>query len=194
MWLVGLTGGIGCGKTTVAAEFQRLGIPCFVADRVGTSYYDDARFCRQVADVLGREVLNADGGIDRRAVAEIVFADNAKLLRLNALVHPRVMSDFEKWCQRQSAPYVLFESAIIYEYDLQKKLDAVVAVYLDLDERLARLQVRDNATTSQLMPRINAQMSAEEKMMRADYVVLNYEGNPRRRQVEHIHNQILKTQ
>lgn len=191
MRLVGLTGGIGCGKTTVAAEFERLGVPCFVADRAGAACYDDSHFRNQVEKILGPAVIGLSGEIDRHAVADIVFADREKMEQLNALVHPRVMAAFAEWCKEQKAPYVLLESAILYEYGLDKYMDDVVAVYVGMGVRIERLRVRDNVTEKQLMPRILAQMPAEEKMMRADYVVLNYEGNPRRQQVEYIHRQIM---
>ena len=191
MRLVGLTGGIGCGKTTVAAEFEWLGIPCFVADRAGVACYDDSHFRSRVVEVLGPMVLDPSGAIDRRAVADIVFADRKKMEQINALVHPRVMAAFAEWCKEQKAPYVLMESAILYEYGLDKAMDDVVAVYVGMEERIERLRERDNVTEKQLMPRILAQMPAEEKMLRADYVVLNHEGNPRRQQVEYIHSQIM---
>ena len=91
------------------------------------------------------------------------------------------------------APYLIFESAIVYEYAFDKLVDKVICVYLDYEERMSRLMQRDRATRAQLQLRMNNQLSAEEKMMRADYVILNYEGNPRPRQVRHIHSQLLKT-
>ncbi|MBR1517465.1 MAG: dephospho-CoA kinase [Bacteroidales bacterium] len=191
MLYVGLTGGIGSGKTTVAEEFERLGIPCFVADKAGADYYEDLQFCQQVAAIVGPHVLKPDGHVSKRAIADTIFADPVKLQALNALVHPRVLHDFRQWAARQTAPYILFECAILFEYHLEDRMDAVIAVYTSLQERLQRLQLRDHATVAQLQPFVEAQMAAEEKMRRADYVVLNYEGNPRARQVCHIHQQLL---
>lgn len=188
---VGLTGGIGCGKTTVLHAFAQLGVPCFVADEVAAHYYQEEDFLMQVRQLFGDAVFDAAGEVDKRAIAAIVFSDKQKLASLNALVHPRVVRDFECWCARQEAPYVIFESAILYEYGFDRMMDCVVCVYLDKEERLQRLQLRDHASRQQLEARIRNQQSAEEKMMRADYVVLNYEGNPRARQVQYIHKQIL---
>lgn len=187
--LVALTGGIGCGKTTVLNEFRKLGIPCFVADEVAGAYYADPDFLSQIRDLFGDRVFRPDGTVDKQAIASIVFADPAMLQRLNALVHPRVWDDFVRFASLHGdAPYILFESAIVYEYGFDRLVDKVICVYLEKEERLRRLELRDHATRAQLEARMANQLSAEEKMMRADYVVLNYEGNPRTRQVLHINN------
>lgn len=191
--LVALTGGIGCGKTTVLNQFQQLGIPCFVADQVAGEYYNDPDFLQQIRDLFGDSVIRADGSADKQAIAKIVFSDKDALGRLNALIHPRVWHDFQRFAQEHSeAPYIIFESAIAYEYGFDRMVDRVVCVYLDEEERLSRLALRDHATREQLLARMRNQLSAEEKMMRADYVVLNYEGNPRTRQVLHIHRQLIE--
>lgn len=191
--IVALTGGIGCGKTTVLHEFQKLGIPCFVADEVAGSYYSEPSFLAEIRRLFGDRVLLPDGSADKRAIAQIVFSDRDALQQLNGLIHPRVMGDLKMFAlQHADSPYVIFESAIIYEYGFDQMVDSVVCVYLEEEERLRRLELRDHATREQLQARMRNQLSAEEKMMRADYVVLNYEGNPRGRQVRHIHNLLLK--
>ena len=191
--IVALTGGIGCGKTTVLHEFQKLGIPCFVADEVAGSYYREPSFLAEIRRLFGDRVLLPDGSADKRAIAQIVFSDRDALQQLNGLIHPRVMGDLKMFAlQHADSPYVIFESAIIYEYGFDQMVDSVVCVYLEEEERLRRLELRDHATREQLQARMRNQLSAEEKMMRADYVVLNYEGNPRGRQVRHIHNLLLK--
>ena len=188
---VGITGGIGCGKSTVVAEFERLEVPCFVADRVAADYYNDATFVEEVRRLLGDRVMRPDGSVDKQAIARLVFADKALLLRLNALVHPRVMRDFDAFCQKhETAAYVLFESAILYDYGFDRLMDKVVCVYLDMEERLRRLEQRDGVGRDRLMARMANQLPAEETMLRADYVVLNYEGNPRFRQVKYIDQQL----
>lgn len=181
---VGITGGIGCGKSTVVTEFSRLGVHAFVADSVAATYYDDTSFLTQIRDLFGDSVFRPDGSADKRIIASRVFSDAALLRSLNALVHPRVMADFDTFCrQHRDEPYVLFESAILYDYGFDRMMDKVVCVYLDLAERVARLRERDRVGEDQILARVANQMPAEEAMMRADYVILNYEGNPRRRQV-----------
>lgn len=190
---IGITGGMGCGKTTVVAEFERLGVPAFVADKVGGSYYNDAAFLVEVRKALGEDVFDTQGNVDKKRIAALVFSDKEALARLNALVHPRVMEDFDRFCrQHADKPYVLFESAILFDYALDRFMDKTICVYLSLDERLSRLKERDHADDSALLARIHNQMPAEEMMMKADYVILNYEGNPRRRQVEYIDKKLRK--
>ena len=134
---IGITGGMGCGKTTVVTEFERLGVPAFVADKVGGAYYDDASFLAEVHNALGDGVLDAEGRVDKKRIAAIVFSDKEALAKLNALVHPRVMVDFDAFCrQHADKTYVLFESAILYDYGLERYMDKVICVYLSLDERL----------------------------------------------------------
>lgn len=192
--LVALTGGIGCGKTTVLHEFQKIGIPCFVADEVAGAYYNDPTFLQQIRTLFGDSVMLSDGSADKKAIAQIVFSNHEALHRLNALVHPRVWQDFQQFVHvNAQAPYIIFETAIAYEYGFDQLVEKVVCVYLEEEERLRRLELRDHATRQQLQARMRNQLSAEEKMMRADYVVLNYEGNPRSRQVQHIHHQLIAT-
>ena len=133
---------------------------------------------------MGDDVFLPDGSADKRAVAARVFADHRLLEGLNALIHPRVLADFDNFCSQHAAdPYVLFESARLYDHGFDRMMDCVICVYLDLDERLRRLRQRDGVGEEALMARIANQLPAEDIMMRADYVILNYEGNPRRRQV-----------
>ena len=141
--------------------------------------------------LLGDSVFLPDGSVDKRAVAAQVFADRTLLEGLNALVHPRVFADFEAFCHLHAdAPYVIFESAILYDYGFDRRMDRVVCVYLDLGERLRRLGQRDGVGEDALMARISNQLPAEEVMRRADYVILNYEGNPRQRQVAYVDKQL----
>lgn len=192
MKLVALTGGIGCGKTTVLEEFQKLGVPCFVADQVAGRYYDDPAFVADVVNLFGKDVLQKDGSVDKRAIARIVFNDAQALKKLNALIHPRVWDDFKLFAESHTdRPYVIFESAITYEYGFDKMVDKVICVYLEKEERLRRLELRDKVSRTELEARMRNQLEAEEKMMRADFVILNYEGNPRKRQVAFVHNKLV---
>ena len=192
MKLVALTGGIGCGKTTVLEEFQKLGVPCFVADQVAGRYYDDPAFVAEVVNLFGKDVLQKDGSVDKRAIARIVFNDAQALKKLNALIHPRVWEDFKLFAESHTdSPYVIFESAITYEYGFDKMVDKVICVYLEKEERLRRLELRDKVSRTELEARMRNQWEAEEKMMRADFVILNYEGNPRKRQVAFVHNKLV---
>ena len=188
---VGLTGGMGCGKSTVAQAFRQLGVPCFVSDIVAAGYYLDPDFLDDLRQLLGDAVFLPDGSADKPAIATRVFADRRLLEGLNALVHPRVIQDFNRFCSIHSqSPYVLFESAILYDYGFDSLMDSVICVYLDLNERLRRLRLREGLDDQHLLARIANQIPAEEMMQRADYVILNYEGNPRQRQVTYIDKQL----
>ncbi len=186
MKLIGLTGGIGCGKTTVLEVFESLGVPCFIADKHASEYYRDSSFLEKIRSIFGDKVFDNQGNVDKKAIAAIVFSDHTKLEELNAIIHPRVMNDFRQWASTQNAPYVIFESAIIFEYGLEKHLDAIIAVYLEKEERMRRIENRDKVGRDAIEARMRNQLSAESKMDRADFVILNYEGNPRLRQVKHI--------
>lgn len=184
---VGVTGGMGCGKSTILAEFAKLGIASFEADRAGAACYTDAQFLSELRSLMGDDVFDSSGHADKKRIAAKVFADSHLLQKLNALVHPRVMGAFDRFCQAHSSdPYVLFESAILFDYGFNRQMDAVICVYLSLDDRLNRLTLRDGVSRAELKARIASQMAAEEMMRRADYVILNYEGNPRQRQVAYI--------
>lgn len=188
---IGITGGIGCGKSTVVAEFQKLGILCFVADQVAADYYKDTLFLDKIKGLFGDAVFDHCGAIDKRALANIVFSNRPTLEKLNNLVHPKVMQDFDIFCRKhEDQPYVLFESAILYDYHLDKYMHSVIGVYLDLDERLRRLQLRDKTSEAEIRARIANQIPAETILEKADYIVLNYEGNPRARQVAYIDKQL----
>lgn len=199
MKIIGLTGGIGCGKTTVLKEFERLGVPGFVADEVAKEYYKDADFNEEIATMFGREMMGGDGLVDKARLARLVFADAAALATLNALIHPKVWTNFEKWekrqqdrlCAGEGRGYVLFESAILFDTGFDARMDATVCVYLDREERIRRLCERDRCTLEAIEARMRCQLDADEMMRRADFVILNYEGNPRRRQVEYIDKMII---
>lgn len=185
---VGLTGGIGCGKSTVLALFREKGVPCFEADKVAKGYYSQPDFVAQIRSLFGSSVINGDGSVNKAAVAEVVFADKSMLMQLNALVHGRVIDDFRNWCSCQQAPYVLFESAILYDYAFDRLMDRMVAVYVDNEERIARVMERDHLSRGQVEARIANQFPIHYPLLHADYVILNYEGNPRQRQVDYVHD------
>lgn len=192
--LVAVTGGIGSGKTTVSQCFMDLNVPCFCADSVAGSYYGDRNFCRQVAGFLGSGVLNADGSADKKKIAEIVFNDAEKLQALNDFVHPRVLEDFKQWTLRyRNEPYVLFESAILFESRLQNNFDRVICVTAPLELRIRRILKRDGITAEMVESRIRNQSDEDFKKKNSDFVINNSRGEKYRvRCVQKIHNQLLK--
>ena len=158
---VGITGGIGSGKSTVCRLFAACGAPV----------YD--------SDTQAKRLMEEDGPLRRRLAARKllagrVFSDPAELSALNALVHPAVMEDFERWCGRQSgADYVVLESAILFEAGLEGYVDRTIAVTAPIDVRIARTCLRDGASAEEVRRRIAVQLDEEELRRRADYVNIN---------------------
>lgn len=193
---IGLTGGIGSGKTTALNRFKELGVPCFIADDEAKKLYDIPSFCTELAKHFGDNILDDNGLVNKKELAKIVFSNQDALNTLNGLIHPKVRQIFSDWCDRieqsdKNIPYILLESAILYETGLNKLLDGVIVVYLDKEERIKRAMLRDNATREQIEARISKQMPDEKKLELADFIILNYEGNPLDKQVEII-NRILQ--
>ena len=170
---IGLTGGIGVGKTFVANIFQKMGIAVFSADIY-------AKRCMQESEQLKNAIIQ-DFGMDiykneilqKQKLAEIVFSDSEKLNMLNKLVHPFVQVTFEKWCENQTSSFVLKEAAILFESDSYKNLDEVICVAAPLQTRINRVVQRDKCSEQAVLNRIANQMSEEEKKQLSDFVIVN---------------------
>jgi len=168
---LGLTGGIASGKSTVGSMLRKLGLTVLDADSIAHELIETGEPAyEEVVREFGPTILNADKRISRAALAKIVFADPAKLARLNAVVHPRVeerlLVEFEK-LQRHSAPAVAFvEAALIIEAGLDKKLDGVVVVWCEPEQQLERLLAR-GLSEDEARRRINSQLPIDEKLLRA---------------------------
>lgn len=171
---VGVTGGIGSGKSTVCRVLTALGYPVFHADweaRVITN--TDKEVVEQITHLLGEQAYNG-GVLNRPFVAEKVFANTTLLAGLNAIVHPAVERHFEQWCQQHSLHKLVFEeAAVLFESGGHKKMDYVVAVVADVEQRLQRVTKRDNVTKQMVLDRMNNQLSADELMARSNFVVRN---------------------
>lgn len=192
--LVGLTGGIGSGKTVVSNQFENMGIPCFYADKVAGTYYNDKYFCEKLYPIFGDVVFDENGVPNKRKIAEIVFSNPDKLQQLNAIVHPKVMSDFETWVALHAdSPYVIQENAILFEHGFEMMFDKTIMVYAPKDLRIRRVLKRDKTTYEAVEARINNQMDDEEKRKKSDYVILNYKGEKyRTSRIEKVHKKILE--
>lgn len=171
---IGLTGGIGSGKSTVAQVFRALGVPVFVSDDEARRLQEnDPEVVKAIAALFGKEIYK-DGKLDRAKVATVVFADKEKLSQLNAIVHPAVGKAFEKFCATHNdAPYVIKEAAIIFEHSLEKQLDGVITVTAPDEVRIARVMTRDQAEREAVIRRMQNQMPQEEKAKRSAFVIMN---------------------
>ena len=171
---VGITGGIGSGKSTIARAFQVLGAPLFDADREGKkALNEDPDLIEGIKASFGEELYGPEG-LDRKRLASIVFEDNSKLRALNQLVHPRVRKRFREWCQeRTEYPYVMEEAAILIESGGAEALDKLILVTAPEELRIQRVMDRDGIGEERVRARMKEQWSDEEKMPYADAVLPN---------------------
>lgn len=174
MMKVGITGGIGSGKSTVCRLFARRGVAVYDSDSEAKRLMTESVELRQrIAGRFGAEAYAADGGLNRSLLAARVFTDPQALADLNAMVHPAVMADFAAWAERQSGDYVVLESAILFEAGLEHSVDRTVAVLAPLELRLERTCRRDGCDREAVRRRMAAQMDDDTLCARADYTVVN---------------------
>jgi len=173
MLKIGLTGGIGSGKTTVAQIFEVLGIPVYYADLEAKRLMnEDPQLKDQITSSFGKEVYPG-GKLDRAYMGKLVFENPDKLAKLNALVHPVTIRDAESWMKRQTSPYAIKEAALIFEGGLEKYFDHVIGVSAPHAMRLERARERDNSSTEQILRRMAQQLDEKEKIGRCDFVIIN---------------------
>lgn len=192
---VGITGGIGSGKSVVAKIFSILGIPIYYADdRAKWLMIQDQELSEQIKKEFGVESYLPDGSINRSFLAKTVFADPEKVKKINSIVHPAVGKDFLIWSELQTTPYVLKEAALIFETGGQKSLDYVINVSSPLKIRVARTLMRDpHRSEEQVNQIINQQMPDEEKNELADFVIKNTDNKLLIPQVLSIHEKLMNT-
>jgi dephospho-CoA kinase len=188
---VGLTGGIGSGKSTVAQIFEVLGIPVFYADFEAKKIMnEDEELKKQIIKNFGDESY-ADGKLNRSYLASQVFNNKEKLNLLNSLTHPAIMKIGETWMNNQTTPYAIHEAALVFEANVNKRLDYVIGVYSPEPLRIKRVMERDNLTAEEILQRINKQMNEDEKMKLCDFVLVNDEKQLLMPQVLKLHEQLL---
>lgn len=190
MYKVGITGGIGSGKSSVCKMLALRGVPIYDSDsRAKQLMVTDAELVRLVSQRFGADVY-VDGMLNRQVLAARVFTDKVALAELNSMVHPAVMRDFERWAAEQQTAYVVMESAIIFEAGLDDKLDAVVAVMAPRSLRLERAMQRDGATREQIEERMRTQLSDDELARRAKYAIVNISLDELDEEVEQLHRRL----
>jgi dephospho-CoA kinase len=192
MLKVGITGGIGSGKSTVCQVFETLGIPVFYADGAGKYLLEnDSAIISSVKALFGDEVYMG-GVLDREKIAAIVFKDKAILGKLNNIIHPAVIRYSVQWMEKQRAPYVLKEAAIFFESGSYKEMDVMIGVYAPRKLRILRVMERDSASQEKILERMSYQMSEEEKMKRCNFVITNDDVQAVIPQVLKVHGQLLE--
>ncbi len=191
---VGITGGIGAGKTTVCRIFESLGIPVYYADeRAKWLMVNDLRLVSSIKDLFGDKAYLPDGSLDRGLISSIVFSKKEKLDALNAAVHPAVFRDWEAWENEQKgAAYTLREAALLVETGTHRFLDKLIVVTAPLELRIARVMERDGVSRGAVEARIARQLPEEEKVRLADFVVKNDGEESLVQQVWATHRSILE--
>ena len=191
MLKIGITGGIGSGKSTVAKLFEVLGIPVYYADNAAKQLMNENETLKQqVQKEFGNEAYT-NGKVNRKYIADIVFANPEKLELLNSLVHPVTLQDAEEWMNKQDAPYTIKEAALIFESGAQEQLDYVIGVYAPTPLRIQRTMQRDNISREEVMARMNKQIDETIKMRLCDFVITNDEQQMVIPQVIELHQKLL---
>jgi len=193
MLRIGLTGGIGSGKTTVCSLFELLGVKVYYSDIVAKGLMQkDNGLIQVIQNTFGDEIFNEKNHIDTKALANIVFNNRSSLTKLNSLVHPVVMKDFKNWCDYYlDEKYIIIESAILFETGIYKELDKTICVYAPMDIKIARIISRDGVSPEKVIERIENQLPDNEKIQLSDYVIINDEKKSLIEQVTTLHDELL---
>lgn len=184
--IIGLTGGIGSGKTTVANYFQELGIPVYIADVEGKKITESPKILKAIKDAFGSAVFDEER-LNRQKVSQIVFNDSEKLKQLNSIIHPEVEKHFMNWVNNHSNfPLVVKETALLFESGSYKKCDFVITVIAPLEDRINRVIKRDAITRENVLKRIDNQWSDEDRIRNSHYIIDNTDRKTIERQVKEI--------
>ena len=171
---IGITGGIGSGKSVVATLLRLYGIPVYIADEESKRLTNSSPVIRRaLVDLVGEAVYDADGKLDKPRLANFIFGQPEHLARVNAIIHPEVNRDFLDWSERQEKAFCAIESAILFESGFDRIVDLKLMVLAPLEIRLERAIARDHASREALERRIKSQMADEEKASRSDFVIHN---------------------
>ena len=191
MYKVGITGGIGSGKSTVCALLADYGVAVYDSDAEAKRLMECSAELRDALQEAFGEECYTESGLNRAYLASRVFGDEEQLQRLNSIVHPAVRADFVAWAERQSAPYVVLESAILFESGFDGEVDATLAVVAPLEERIRRTMERDNADRESVMRRIGHQLSDDELHRLSDRTIVNIRREYLESDVEQLHKMYL---
>ena len=184
--IVGLTGGIGSGKTTIANHFKTLGIPVYIADDEARKIMQTPVVINAIKERFGTTLFDEEI-LNRSKLAEIVFNEPEKLQQLNAIIHPAVKRHFKNWLLKQQAfPIVVYEAAILFESGNYKDFDVIISVIAPVESRIQRVMERDKTSREQVLARIKSQWTDEQRISKSDYVIENIEIENAKRETEDI--------
>ena len=187
---IGITGNIGSGKSYVCKMFENLGIPVFYSDDETKKLYLIPSVKELIINRFGSEVYFEDGTLNRKLLSYHLFKNEEAMKFIESVLYPALNQHFDEWCERQKTPYVLYESAILFEKNYQKFFDKIIFVSASEDIRLQRVMKRDDCTEENVRSRMRLQMNEETKISKADFVIFNDGIKPVEPQVEAI-NKLL---
>ena len=191
MLRIGLTGGIGSGKSTAAQIFEVLGIPVYYADTEAKRLMnEDDEVKAGIIRLFGKEAYS-NNVLDRKYISSIVFSDPAKLAILNSIVHPATKKDGEAWMQKQTTPYAIHEAALIFEARVNERLEYVIGVSAPQELRIQRTMERDHVSREEILKRMGHQLGEEIKMEKCDFILINDENQFLIPQVLELHQKLL---
>jgi len=173
--IVGLTGGIGSGKSVVASVFSALGAAVFNSDDSAKAQYQKPEIKKRVIALLGAEAYTENGALNKKYISDRIFSDTTLLAGLNEIIHPEVKKEFAAFCDKNQGKIIIKESALLFETGLYKELDSVIVVVSPVELRLKRVMKRDGLSSEQVMMKIKSQLSDDEKIKLADYIIHNNE-------------------
>lgn len=191
---VAITGNIGSGKSYVSDLFKSLGVPVFDSDREAKLLYDLPEVRQKMVERFGANIYNEEGALDRRLMASKVFADACALGYVESVLYPVLNKRFAEWADQQGTPYVLFESALIFEKHLEEMFDAIIVVAASESVRIRRVMTRDRCTEEQVRARMAMQLPQSEKVTKADFVIVHEaddEDEALMKQVWQIHSELI---
>jgi len=189
---LGVTGGIGSGKTTVCKVFSVLGIPVFSADDEAKKIQESDRDLQlKINSFAGRDLF-PDGKLDRAGLARLIFSDKELLEKVNSVVHPAVFRSFREWAVNQNSPYSIMEAAILFESGAFKMMDRIVTVVTPMEERIERLVRSKRLSREQIIERIKNQIDDESRIARSDFVIFNSENEMIIPAILGIHDEMIK--
>ena len=171
--IIGLTGGIGSGKTTIANHFTAAGIPVYIADDEARKIMQSAEIIKEIKDLFGN-VIFENGILNREKLAQIVFSNPEKLKLLNSIIHPAVKKHFDNWVlDHKNNSFVIYEAAILFESGSYKNCDKIITVTAPFETRIQRVIQRDKTTREQVLKRMNAQWNDDQRIAKSDFVIEN---------------------
>jgi dephospho-CoA kinase len=193
MLKVGVTGGIGSGKTLICNVFEKFDVPVFNADSVAKSIINnDNDVVSRFKELFGTDIYT-DNQINSKKLADLIFNNKEIIQQVNSIVHPKVREYFTKWCEQyQTKPYVIQEAAILFESNAYKQLDFTINVHASKETRLKRVMLRDNVSEEKVIERMKNQLSDEQRLKLADFTIENDNNTMVLPQIIKVHNQLIK--